>query len=312
MPNPTSFEKELNDFNAEQVKRLGSLVFDHNTLVWHYTTGDGLIGILESGTLYSTQVSCLNDSTEVRYGQLVFKNALTEVLANYQGSERTKQFLARYLKLAEEDPKTPSHAPSPFFIACFSSEEDSLSHWRAYCNGVNGYAIAFKASDLFGAPNSALVKVNYDKGLHEEIAASVAAATAEFYEEGLQGKSEEEASKWEEEFLQAWDTKISYLAPLVKDPGFGGENEYRIIHEFSAGDLRQTVIVQKKTMMTRHVPVWFPRGIEAWVPRLPIDRVMVGPCRHPGITSISVDTLLRKMGYGTGKVTRSVRPFQET
>jgi hypothetical protein len=40
-----------------QVKRLGSFEFDKETLLWHYTDGPGLIGIMQSGTLYSTQVS---------------------------------------------------------------------------------------------------------------------------------------------------------------------------------------------------------------------------------------------------------------
>jgi len=39
---------------------------DPELIVWHYTSGPGLISIIESGTLYSTQVSCLNDATEIR------------------------------------------------------------------------------------------------------------------------------------------------------------------------------------------------------------------------------------------------------
>ena len=35
--------------------------------LWHYTNADGLIGILKSGQILSTQVSCLNDSLEQRY-----------------------------------------------------------------------------------------------------------------------------------------------------------------------------------------------------------------------------------------------------
>jgi hypothetical protein len=129
---------------SEQVNALGSLDFSGDVLLWHYTNGDRLIGIVESGTLYSTQVSCVNDSSEVRYGQALFKKALTDLVSKYERNDAVKQLLRRYLKLFEEDPKMPSHAPSPFFIACFSSEEDNLSQWRAYCNGVNGYAIGFK------------------------------------------------------------------------------------------------------------------------------------------------------------------------
>jgi len=202
----------------------------------------------------------------------------------------------------------PSHAPSAFFIACFSREEDSLGQWRAYSCGENGYAIGFKASNLM--PWCVLAKVNYDRALHEKIAVDTADATAKFYEEGLAGKDSEQIAKWENDFLDMWDSNIAYLAPLLKDPGFASEEEYRIIHPFMPADLIRIRIVQKKTMMTRHIPLRL--GGESWIPRLPIEKVMIGPCRHPKITGISVDTLLRKMGYGTGKVVHSVRPLQET
>lgn len=309
---PKSSYEIHRDFVFEQVKVLGSFDFDAEVRLWHYTNGPALISIVESGTLYSTQVSCVSDSSEVRYAQALYKRALTDLLSNYKGDDRVKEFLTRYLKMMEEDPRMPSHAPSPFFISCFSREEDNLNQWRGYGNGVNGYAIAFKAGNLMGAANSWIVKVNYDKEIHEKITATVAATTIKLYEEGLAGKNSDEIVKWENEFLLSWDSNISYLAPLVKDPGFSDENEYRIIHEFVADDLKKIVISQKKTMMTRHVPICFPRGGEAWVPRLPIENVMVGPCRHPGITGISVDTLLRRMGYGGGKMMYSVRPFQET
>src|SRR5437868_4830602 len=230
---PTRTDK-FREFAVTQVERLGSFDYDGNALLWHYTTGAGLKATLESGTLFCTQVSCLNDSTEIRYAVGLFKKALTEVLSKYRGDERVKRFLTRYLKLYDEEP--------------------------------------------------------------------------EFPEEVLK----DEGDKWENEFMTEWDVAISYLSPLVKDPAFAAENEYRIIHEFIPDDLRNAVFIQKKTMMTRHVSLSFPRGGEAWVPRLPIEKVMVGPCRHREITRISVDTLLRKMGYGGGKAFSSVRPFQET
>jgi hypothetical protein len=144
--------EKYRQFVFEQVKTLGSLDFDFEIILWHYTTGDALIGIVESGTLFSTQVSCVNDSSEIRYAQSLFRQALTDTLSAYKGDERVKQFLTKYLKLMEEDPQVPSHAPSQFFIACFSAETDSLSQWRAYCNGVNGYAIGFKPAALVGSP----------------------------------------------------------------------------------------------------------------------------------------------------------------
>jgi hypothetical protein len=309
---PQSNAERYREFVITQIGVAGSFDFDPETVVWHYTSGAGLLGIIGSGTLYSTQVSCLSDSTEIRYASALLKNALTELLSTYGGTDAVRQFIARYIKLLEGEPEMPSHAPSPFFVTCFTREEDSLPHWMSNCHGENGYAIGFKAGNLLDAAHSGVVKVNYDKTVHERLASTVAEITVKFYEEGLENKSPEEVKRWDDEFLVQWDTAISYLAPLAKDPSFSTENEYRIIHEFNVDDLRNTVILQKKTMMTRHVPVFLPRGGEAWVPRLPIEKVIVGPCRHREISRISVDTLLRKMGYGTGKVVASVRPFQET
>jgi len=212
----------------------------------------------------------------------------------------------------EEEPDFPNHAPSAFFVACFSAEEDDLSQWRSYGLGENGYAIGLRAKNLFGSLNSILVRVNYDKELHEKIASEVAEATVRFFREGVNNKRAATISTWEDEFLAAWDLEITYLAPLVKDPCFKAENEYRIIHVFNTGEIKDLKFIQKETMMARHLPLSLPLGGEAWVPRLPIERVIVGPCRHREITRVSVDTLLRKMGYGTGRVIASKRPFQKT
>jgi hypothetical protein len=55
------------EFVRRQVKQLGSLDFDREVVPWQYTNGAGLLGILETGTIFSTQLSCVNDSTECRF-----------------------------------------------------------------------------------------------------------------------------------------------------------------------------------------------------------------------------------------------------
>jgi hypothetical protein len=311
MPILPEDQNQYVEFIQSKVKALKSFDFSNETILWHYTNGPGLLGILETGTLYSTQVSCLNDSSEIRYASSLFKNALITSLPKWSSDKAVESFVQRYLKLIEEEPERPNHAPSPFFVTCFSQEDDDLNQWRSHCGGENGYAIGFVVSKLFGTANSVLVRVNYDRALHEELAAEVAEATVKFFQEGLEKNRAESPEKWEEEFLTHWDPFISRLAPMVKDPGFNSENEYRIVHEFHVEELKDMKFVQKKTMLSRHLALSFPLGGEAWVPRLPIAKVMVGPCRHREITRISVDTLLRKMGYGSGKVVSSQRPFQE-
>jgi hypothetical protein len=54
------------EFVRPQVKQLGLLDFDREVILWHYTNGAGLLGILETGTIFSTRASCANDSRECR------------------------------------------------------------------------------------------------------------------------------------------------------------------------------------------------------------------------------------------------------
>jgi hypothetical protein len=312
MPVRSDDIKEYTDFLQKIAATLGAFDFKHDILVWHYTSGPGLLGIIESGTIYSTQVSCLNDSSEIRYASSLYRSALLALLPNYASNEAVRSFLQYYLTLMDEEPERPNHAPSPFFVACFSAEEDDLTQWRSYCGGENGYAIGFPISKLFGSTsNSLVVRVNYDRSVHENLAREAAEATVRFFEKGIAENRSETPAKWQEEFLTFWDPFISRLAPLVKDPGFKSENEYRIIHEFQTSQLTDMQFLQKKSMLSRHIALTFPLGGEAWVPRLPIEKVLVGPCRHREITRISVDTLMRKMGYASGKVFSSQRPFQE-
>jgi hypothetical protein len=34
--------------------------------VWHYTTAEGMIGILQGGQIFATHISCVNDNSEHR------------------------------------------------------------------------------------------------------------------------------------------------------------------------------------------------------------------------------------------------------
>jgi hypothetical protein len=227
------------------------------------------------------------------------------MLLGMNDDEPASGIVRKYMELLQDDDATPNSVGLPYFVTCFSSLEDDLSQWRSYGGGENGYAIGILAKDLFGTSNSLVARVNYDPDLHASLADEAAQATVRFYEEGLSSGIED----WDNKFLFAWDSALTQLAPLAKDPGFAVEKEVRVIHQLQEYEIGQLKILQRKTMMSRHLPMKFPAAGQA--SRLPISRVIVGPCRHREITRISVDTLLRTRGYLGGLVVSSQRPYQE-
>ena len=299
------------EFVNEQAKVLQSLDVDKNQLVWHYTTGEALINIVESGSLYATQVACLNDSTEVRYGETLLRNAFFDLQKESSADDEAQPLFERILK---SEPVEAPHqqTASDWFVTCFSKEKDDLSQWRAYSGGENGFAIAFVAGAFFGR-GCLMVRVNYDKNQHLSAARTIAEAMLRFFREGLVSRTPEERQTWLDDFALDWRTPLGQLAPMVKDPAFRGENEFRIAYEFKPQELSKLRFRQKGSLMSIHMPLVFPPTISATQStQLPIMEVMVGPSRHKEISRLSVDVLLRQRGYKGVPVSMSSIPFQTT
>jgi hypothetical protein len=251
--------KKFGDFIEEQIKILKVVEFDNQDLIWHYTTGDALLSIVENGSLYATQVSCLNDSTEIRYGANLLRDAVMNIKTD---NIEERRFLDSIVKVTVEESVAPTNLPSAWFVTCFSKEKDDLSQWRAYSGGENGYAIAFLAGGFFNR-GSIVARVNYSEDEHKQVAANVARAMMSFFMEGLNARSTVESDAgagdaWATEFLGVWERLVGRLAPMVKNPAFRGENEYRIVHELQIHEVGQLLYKQKQTLMSRHLPLVFP------------------------------------------------------
>ncbi len=296
-------------FVQGMLDQIGFLQVEQSQLLWHYTSGDALINIVDSGNLYATQVACLNDSTEVLYGNTLLREAMLTLQAEEDLSGEETNLVERFTK---EDTSQPT-PPSDWFVTCFSEQKDDLSQWRAYGGGENGYAIAFLAGAFFGR-GSKVARVNYDREVHLQGAKDIAKATIDFFREGLEARSiQEDKQKWQDEFIREWDRWIGQLAPMVKDPAFRGEHEYRIIHEFQNYELGKLRFRQKQSLMSLHLPLIFPPLLSATQSSLlPITEVMVGPSRHKEQSRLSVELLLRQKGYSNAVVSLSEIPFQNT
>lgn len=123
--------------------------------LYHYTTVDGVLGILRDRSIFGTHYRFLNDSLEITWGkQLVAK------------------YIEEYIERAEEPIKValrkfqgaPIEQYWDTYVACFCAEGNLLSQWRAYGKS-GGYALAFRGLDLGMTqllPRRCLRRVIYD------------------------------------------------------------------------------------------------------------------------------------------------------
>ena len=158
---------------------MGVFDFQPDQIVWHYTNGAGFLGILQSATLYATQVASLNDVRETKYATDLYKDAVKGLLKEKADDPDAVTFLNAVLEFVKEEPDSPTHGTSKFFVTCFSADEDDVTQWDRY-GGDNGYAIGFYARGLWREPNSQLYRVVYDRDKQTAAAKKITEATLSF------------------------------------------------------------------------------------------------------------------------------------
>ncbi|TAM79773.1 MAG: DUF2971 domain-containing protein [Acidobacteria bacterium] len=167
--------KALNKVLAFNIQReFGPKQAPPNGALYHYSTADGLKGIIEKNELWASSAYFLNDWTEITYGC----GLVTEVLDNWilknPGPETSLALdFAQQLRQRFGEDLLKGKVIEPIYLACFCEDDNLLSQWRNYGQS-GGYSLGFAvpAPDLTTGqgfkpePNiytSKWVKVEYDR-----------------------------------------------------------------------------------------------------------------------------------------------------
>jgi hypothetical protein len=223
--------------NAE-LKNLGIGTFtQHPTHLHHYTTADGVLGVLNRRVIYATSAQFLNDYSEGIYGLSVARDAIVPMM-NQQTHFFESSFLNSIL-----DNINHMDIRSNFYLVCFCEKRDLLSQRRGYA-GRGGYSLDFRTAEMFESKvfvDCELVKVVYDGETQRRLITSVlqryVAALREVFELSnssfslainLNGPTHPalvELGKLVSSILN----ELVYLAAIFKSPTFQEESEWRLL-----------------------------------------------------------------------------------
>jgi Protein of unknown function (DUF2971) len=125
-------------------------------LLHHYTTADGLKGIIENNELWATSAYFLNDSSEITYGYGLLKEVLDDWLKKNQRPDDSMTLgVARGLRQLFGEDLLNRNMIRPIYLACFCEDDNLLSQWRTYGQS-GGYALGFKVP-----PNIAIAGLGF-------------------------------------------------------------------------------------------------------------------------------------------------------
>lgn len=246
--------------------------------IFHYSSQDGFLGILETKSIWATQISCLNDASEFKLAIDLAK----EILLNKKG-EDYKLMLSVFDTLEPVIPK--------IFVCSFSEEPDLLSQWRAYGKNTGGLSIGFNFSTLqeqAEKQNFILVKCIYKPEEQYEL---MNRAIEDFFDNQINGLPLSFKEYYEldpEGFLKvAFFVYLMNYAPIIKDEGFQEEAEWRLI-SVDALNIDQISFRSGKSYI---VPYF---AFELGELNNIITKVYVGPTPHKTIGRNSVELALEK------------------
>lgn len=276
--------------------------------VWHYTTADGMMKMLEGGKMFATQVTCLNDNREQRYFGDLFYEAMKPVMV-----QNTDPNLAVLLKVADEALSNRDFATAWHFVSCFSDIGDDLGQWRGYGGGECGYAIGFRTDGILEAlkarPSALFLPMQYADRSHRFVVDDALRMAQTYFLDGIRSKAVTNVEQWAREFVIAFAMHLDIFASTTKHPAFQHEMERRIVAPLQPGDVNQLEFRQKRTLLARHLPINLTIMVDGEC-KLPISRICVGPGPAQRVSQVSVGDLLLKHGYKGIPVELSAVPYR--
>lgn len=305
---PVSANEQVIDKVFEVARRIASEVIDQyaqqiedqeeDIIIYQYTNGAGLEGMIRSGKIWATATEYLNDSQELRNGLEYTLKICEDIRCKKSISERFRAFIDRLSRRSE--------VRGAYFVACFTQNGDQLSQWRGYGDGGNGYSVGFSLKDLNNNMHSAVSKIpslafrGFNQVIYDEITKTVAIEDyiEKYYEAVIEELGDDDFDEHMSLVVGFCFMAIHDIFSLIKHEAFAEEEEVRAsFYEYIDGSSN---VRRRGNLFVPYYEVGQEDG------RLPIREIIVGPTTDYALTKRGLEALLSRYGFDNGEV--DIRP----
>lgn len=285
-------------------------------LLWHYTTAEGLLGILRTGTIWATGLDYLNDASEGVYISQLIKDRIKSTLPGPDGAA---------LGIVLDMSPTGHH---PLGVACFTEQGDLLSQWRAY-NGGRGFAIGFDFAQLarfwvVESREGILASARYSPEAATQAAIRYADEMIEAWRTtfpgGIQRQTDtadggqateddiERGARGIYEFAQK--TGHLYMSGAFhKNSHFAEEREWRLVTSIDGRNTDKLNAVQTR-VLAGGLALYRPVAFQSAPQQSPIRAIRIGPGLQHDAQSRALSATLNKLQYAGVETLSSSVPLR--
>lgn len=270
--------------------------------LFHYTDLGGLKGMLESKSLWATNLYFLNDRNEAVHGYYCFENTI-KYLDDKVISQKKKEILQNALNACKgELSKEGNTREKNIYNISFCLDSDKLSQWRGY-GAHQGVCIEFDKDELIYGIDSEGMRFKHDKVNYCSEISTVEmneSINLFFQKINLNPQTIDDNFVW---YISAF-TMINQITPFFKNDGFSEENEYRFIFSPDA----EMMDVKFRVNANGLIP-YISVGMKGKA-KLPIPKIIIGPAKDPDFIVNGIKMLLLKFGYQNVDVEISKLPYR--
>jgi hypothetical protein len=282
-------------------------------ILWHYTTAEGLIGIVQNQRLWMSHVTCMNDSEEYRHG-LGYLIQAVGIRQRQRPPPPHIQKLYNALIGPVVDMMNIRNIPQ-LFVGCFSGETDALTHWIEYGRHGVGYAIGFDTETLRAAAsigNAALIRCVYDDDIKTRITVDILGEAEKILSDIVARSQNIPVDMLVNYFLARFISDVAwFVGPIFKNAIFEPEREWRIISSSppQLSSIGEVKYVAKQNEIREIVELLIKENDKM----SPIIEIKVGSNRDERLREISeavIERLLRANNLRHAKVSVSKSPYR--
>jgi hypothetical protein len=306
-------------------------------VVYHYTSIDTMLKIVENNCIWATSINYLNDTTEAEHYTGLIRRHIGDYVLSHK--DTNPQIFDRILN----EPRR-SFEDRPY-VASFSGMDDHLPQWRSYCPQGNGVAIGFGTDCLlhsrvkdaalqqepphpekwrfeFFRPKVSFAKIEYlDSSAEEMLDRDISDAIQEV-EAGVAELAGNTSDPHEKEPpnspARLFEAAIQKRASFKKNPSFSNEHEYRLLVRSSIWNRRLLEFRTTRSTLVPYLPVDIPRvnlKPQPWPHENSltefIARVVVGPTPNRELSHQAISSFLFKSGLKKVEVKQSGIPYRD-
>lgn len=312
MTDNSMYLKLVSIHNIELKKYIDS----NNCNIYHYTSPNGLNGIVSNHTLRFTDRNYLNDYSEGRYVMDLCLQSRFEL-------KLPKEYRDYFKDYCQKIYDNPSKKQRYIYQCSFSTQQDELSLWNYYtkCDGIKGYNLGFLSEELSenlltsaDSKKQRLAvfqsKIVYSKKMQKEIIKQIVNDFNGIIVDNRKDKTFCHIA------IEVLVEKILFVGAFFKYPHFKHENEYRLLLHLTSywdeKDMRVKFMVlqecaktyERNGLLIPYIDIKFPSGI--------LKSISISPTLAFEETSCNLINALKIHSYNsdTVQITKSGIPVR--